>query len=597
MWDIRRLFFVALAIRLALAPFLTLSATFENITAVDTIIVQNFNPLSWITSYGPGFYVTYVPFYAPYSVLRLLGVHALFLLEFLFKIPSIIGDILSGYALFNIAFELFQNQRKATILSAAYLLNPYTIFISAVVGHLDPLMMGLMLISMYWMSKGRVERSALSLAFASGLRFLPALLLPIFYLYLRKQFPHKRRSYLYTFGVSSALLFSPYLLTFVQLGLTSQFLLSAYVQSFTSPLGTLGQSSPTTFKYNFTGFLASVGLWPYASILSNIRTFLVLYVGLLLAFGFLTRWGFRALTCFSGVIFGTFMIVIPLDQPHYLSWFLPFVLLGAFAYPFIPRQGPAVLVAANIAIWPIIDPGFLVALDATFPWVTGYGYLYSNWPFFNLNLQLSLSVAYGVTIAFCSVILLVCGLGSERSDSVHIEGFLRDRTVAALVLGEAIVLTFETLRLVYFPVLPSLAVVTTFSALLVVAVYSGWTIRGSRKDIQQLSRMRTVIMLAQCLLWGALALQTGSIFLLTQAIFIAVIAFTRTIRAEAILTQLIMLWSTVYISYLALTSFSVLQISLTITTLITTFIAWLAQLDMSALPRSIGIWRSKNAAQ
>src|SRR5207245_3777107 len=113
----------------------------------------------------------------------------------------------------------------------------------------------------------------------------------------------------------------------------------------------------------------------------------------------------------------------------------------------------------------------------------------------------------------------------------------------------------------YNPSLSSLTVYMTCTIILYVAVYSGWTIRVSRKDIQQLSLMRTVIMLAQCLLWCALALQTGSIFLLTQAIFIAVIAFTRTIRADAILTQLLMLWSTVYISYLALTSFSGLHIS------------------------------------
>ncbi len=593
MWNIRRIFIVALAIRLALAPFATLSATFENVSAVDTILVQNFNPLSYITSYGPAFYLTYVPFYVPYLLMNLLGVHAVFLLEFLFKIPSIIGDILCGYALFNIAFELFQDYRKATVLSAVYLLNPYTIFISAVVGHLDPLMMGLIMTSMYLTLKGRTQGSALSLAFASALRFLPALLFPFFYLYLHKQSRQKARPYLYTFVSASVLLFSPYLLTLVQLGLTSQPLVSAYVQSFVRPVSILGGSSPTTFKYNFTGFLASTGLWSYASTLSNVRTFVVTYIGLLLVFVFLGTWGFRTLTCFSGVLFGTFMLVIPLDQAHYLSWFLPFVLLGAFAYSFIPRQGVAILIATNFAIWPIVDPGFLVSLDATFPGIAGYGYLYSKWPFLNLNFQLSLSVMYGVTVAVCSIILLFYGISSDRSASVSRESLPGDG-VLALVTGEAFVLTFETLRLVYFPGLPFISALTTLCALVLLAIYANWMIPRLKKEDRHLPWMPRAIMLALSVLFGALTLQTGSTFLLTQAIFIALIAFTRRFRLGSIVAQLIMVWSTLYISYLSLTSLDVLQTFLTITTLVTTIIAWLAQLDTRFIPRSIGIWRSKH---
>ncbi len=584
------MFILALAVRLALAPFTTLSATFENITAVDTIFVQGFNPLSWITSYGTGFYLFYAPLYIPYIFLNLLGVHSLFILEFLFKIPSIIGDMLSGYALFNLALRIQHDSRKATLLSGVYLLNPYTIFVSAVVGHLEPLMMGLLLMSLYWALQENTWKSSGFLSLASSLRFLPGLLLPFFLIFVRRRSPQSVKSYLGYFVAFSAILFSPYLLVIVPLGLTSEPLLFTYLQAFGGPVGTLGQSNPMTFKYNLTGFFASAGLWGYASQFSNALTFLVLYAVMIPAFWRFTTRDFKALANFAGVFFSTFMIVVPLSQAHYLSWFLPFALLGVFIYGSIPRQYVALLIGVNMAIWPIIDPSFLIVLDATFPWVTGYGYLYSHWPFLSLDLQLSLSVLYVVILAFCLVTLLLNAVSFSKFDS-STQRLPRGR-FRALEVGQIAVLVFETLRLVYFQSQAYLWPLAIIAALSILAIYvfQSRPIFNSDKryGLEKLPRKK-IILLGLSGLMFALGLNGNSVFLLIQAFFLVFLAVTKESHLGSTLTQVTILWCVGYAAYLSLASANSSEAILTVLALFVILSASLSQFFNTIRPRTLGM--------
>src|SRR3989442_6841220 len=577
MWNIRRVFILALAIRLGLAPFATLSATFENITAVDTIFVQGFNPLSWITSYGPGFYVFYAPLYVPYFFLKSMGVQSLFILEFLFKFPSIVGDMLSGYALFNLALRVLQNSRRAMLLSTAYLLNPYSIFISAVVGHLEPLMIGLVLMSIYSTFEPSPRKSSIFLSLASTLRFLPGLLLPFFLLYLRGRAPLEARIYLYYFATFSAILFSPYLLVIIPLRLASQPLLFGYLQSFGGPVSTLGQSNPSTFRYNLTGFLASTGLWGYASNFSNVWTFIVLYVGLTAAFWRFTRSDLKALTSFAGVFFSMFMLVVPLSQSHYLSWFLPFGLIGSFIYASIPRKYIGLLLGVNMTIWPLIDPGFLVVLDATFPWITGYGYLYNHWPFTNLDLLLSLSVLYAVILTLCLILLLVSATRPHEFDYAKQPN---PRLLPTLVVAQIAVLVFEMLRLAYFQTQTYLSLVAIIAAISILAAFTA----KSRHDFAfegnfRMKNIRTnsVILLGLSGLMLALSLNSNSVFLLIQAGLTAFLAFIRQSKTKSMLGQATIVWCSGYIAYLSLTSTNSLEAVLTIPTLFVIIAALLSQ--------------------
>jgi hypothetical protein len=90
-----------------------------------------------------------------------------------FKLPVILGDLATGWLL----------KRMAGLkVAALYLYNPYVIFMSAWM--FDSLMVLCLLLGLYWLEKGKLERVAIVLALGTLIKFVPVFIIPAFLVFL-----------------------------------------------------------------------------------------------------------------------------------------------------------------------------------------------------------------------------------------------------------------------------------------------------------------------------------------------------------------------------------------------------------------------------
>ncbi len=164
-----------LAIRLCIAPFtghpcdMPLWGTFGK-----AILVEHANPYATFPYPPPWILITGFT----YGIYLLLPSEPF--LNFILKLPIILGDILLGITLHAIVQDLSSSRKKANYATALFLLNPYVIWISSVWGMFDALPALCTLLALRSFLKGNEKVSALFLGLGIAFKYYPILLLPVF---------------------------------------------------------------------------------------------------------------------------------------------------------------------------------------------------------------------------------------------------------------------------------------------------------------------------------------------------------------------------------------------------------------------------------
>lgn len=108
------------------------------------------------------------------------------LLDFIIKTPIIIADILIAITLYKM-IKTLSNSDNARYAFWAWLLNPFTIFISALWGMFDPIPILFVLLALHYLLNKKYGKSALLLGVAISLKLYAILLVPVFALAIFKE--------------------------------------------------------------------------------------------------------------------------------------------------------------------------------------------------------------------------------------------------------------------------------------------------------------------------------------------------------------------------------------------------------------------------
>jgi hypothetical protein len=394
-----------------LAIYTQHAGTWAKVTNLDELLLLGGNPLIRTTSFGVGFYFFYTPLYLLYWMMSAyLGISYEFLVNLLFRIPSLIGDIITTSALYEVGLIYSKSSRKASIVALAFFLNPYVIWISSIVGHSESLMMGFMLLSTVYLLKGGVGKSAGSLAFATSFRQLPLLMLPFYAYYVYKS-RLRTGKFLAVYLLSTLALGIPYIISILQIYQASPALIRPFFDhwvgtgSAVQGTGSYGILEIKTFTYNFTGIIATLGLWPSLGELFGFRNFLLIYG--VLAVLVMTR-GHASVVWLNRCGLATYSLLLlftPLIQHQYLMWVFPFLLIEVFTIGSLPTFVPYVLAFSSLLIDPITEGSFFYYTLSTFPFSATA--LQNAWPLRDVTIQLSISALFALTLLFTASLPLI----------------------------------------------------------------------------------------------------------------------------------------------------------------------------------------------
>jgi hypothetical protein len=402
-------------IRLLIMPYNQFIGTWETARHMITLFEYGMIPAVYGVSWGSSFYLPYILAYIPYRFLGFIGAQYDFFLFFFMRVLPLIADVIVFYVLYEIASHYFGGGKKAVAVASAYFLNPYVIWQTTIIGHPEQLVAAFILLSMLFLLRKKVTYSGFFLAIAVFSRYIPILILLgfVWYVWKNNSLGARRVVKLITgFAVASLALITPYLYTAAILysqgknvllsWLTETWSLGAYVHTVIPEM--LSTRLPTDFNYNFTGFLASIGLWPYVEAYFSIRTlFLLIAIATVLIFRHAQGSGIATLNRLCTMVFILFMLVLPLTQHHYLLWVFPFLLLGAYVFRDLPRYLPLAIWVFNMLIDPVVHGWF----QAYFWWIRWPNWMNPYpWPFQSIPLWNGLSVVHGTLLALAVVYLL-----------------------------------------------------------------------------------------------------------------------------------------------------------------------------------------------
>jgi len=394
-------FVLGLLVRLLLAPYTQHAAVWERIMNSEYLLIYGINPLAHNPGFGVSFLVFYLPMHITYFLLSSFGIGYNFILTFLYKIPPIIGDVLVFYSLYNISLHFSKESAKSANIAATYFLNPFVIWQGAAMGHTESLTVGFMLLALAYLLDDKVRKSAVSLCVATFFRYLPALVAPLFIVYLWRRdnsFSPGVSRFLKAALFSTAILSIGYFMIVLQLYALGPSALLTAVGVWWSNFTTGGTSAqpgglPGGYYRNFTSFLAELGLWPMVSALFSTRTFLVIYLVVIL-FAFRRKpFPARLISQLVAITFSLFLIFSTLYESHYLMWVFPFLLLEALLFSSIPTYYPHILWFSSLLIDAItggqIVEGYYWVLPSFPKW---------DWSFPSNYLNLSLSLLHGLVL-------------------------------------------------------------------------------------------------------------------------------------------------------------------------------------------------------
>ncbi len=181
------LFTAAAAIRLALSPFFGHSWDMYIWLQSGDLTARGVNiyELKELTDFPWGFY-SYPPLWLYWLTLAHYIGGSLEQQVAIIKFPIILSDMLSAWMLYRLARHYGLGDGRSALLSLLFLLNPLTIFISAVWGMFDSIAVLFTLTSFYLLLKGRIMVSGFFLGLGAAAKIFPIFLLIPLAIYLRK---------------------------------------------------------------------------------------------------------------------------------------------------------------------------------------------------------------------------------------------------------------------------------------------------------------------------------------------------------------------------------------------------------------------------
>ena len=411
------------------------AATYVKITLLEELFHGGV-PILRATSFGTSFYIFYIPVYFVYDFLRVfLSIDIAFFLNFLFKLPPILGDLITVYALYHISLS-FTTSKKARNIAAFYFLNPYVIWMSSIVGHAEQLMMAFLLLSILFLIRKKIILASGSLALLVSFRHFPILVIPVILIYIWKTVASSASQtirFLTIFIGLVTILATPYLYSIFVIYQTSPDAAWAFFDHWLGIRGGVGNvleysiAEISLLEYNFTGVFASLGIWETIKGFFGLRAYLVYFTFITIFFLYFFKKGsINWINNYIIVIFSTFILIIPLAQHHYMMWVFPFMLLGAYIFRSIPKYFPLVLSFSVLGTDIFAGGSFVYWLDATFPKFFGlFPERLSNWLFFDYPFATSISIICAITLLL-SIIFNLSFIRHQSHDKIPTEKNSRD---------------------------------------------------------------------------------------------------------------------------------------------------------------------------
>lgn len=457
-------------IRFLLMPHTSFCATWAKIDTMNMFYIYGLNPLLKTFSLGPTFWLFYLPTYVPSLILDYFGLHSDLILVTLFKVPGFLADLLVTYALYSICLGVLKKPRVSIAIAATYFLNPYVIWMSAVVGHAEQMVAAFILLTMLFLSGSRTTEAGVTFSLAAFSRVHAAFMLPLVLVHLIRCKNKKSRGFLCflgSFSVTSAALAIPYLAFFADIYRSLGSNSWKYLNSLSFGLTTMGQALPHDFVFNFTSLIAQIGLWSTLESFFDYRLFVIVFLFITVVLIVRFKPSLHTLNRGAILLFSSFMLIVPLCQHHYLSWLLPFLLLEVIVF----RGLPAIYTAALWVSWCIIDlviqGYFLVYPIVNAEVLTG---LWRNWPLNDLGLVQAMSALSGSLLI---VVVLHALMHGPRENSKRPACEIK-RTSGSLVFPVLFVLycLFEIARVAYPPF--QISVYAPLSIGFSVGIYALW---------------------------------------------------------------------------------------------------------------------------
>jgi hypothetical protein len=423
------------------------AGNWENINLVQRFYMYGLylEPFISVATYHTGFYMLALPSYLPYIALNIYGINYSFLAMFLIKLPSLIGDVITLYALYKISLLFTHNQKKSVAIAAVFFLNPYSIYLTSIISHPTSAIAAFILLSMIFLYENKLAKSAFCFAFAASIQILPIFVLPAFLLFLWKVprnsslhnspptnlaspnivaspkfLGHKFLEYakgtlkhliearlpyyLASFFLSCLLLFSPYLYLGSLFYLSSPRMFFDWLNNFVTPVSALAATATPGklfgFVFNFTGMFNQLNIAPYVAPFLGYKTLILAYLAILIfkagrTFHVTLSSAYERFHLLNQLIlmfFCLFAVLIPLGQSHYLGWFLPFLVLEALLFRGVPMSVVYLVSFIHVMIDPIVGQNFYYYFDGMFPQLFPYK------PGGIGVLQMSLSGVYAVLL-------------------------------------------------------------------------------------------------------------------------------------------------------------------------------------------------------
>lgn len=406
-------FLIGFAARILIAPYFTFITLQDYQRPIESLFVLGLNPIPFSTTWGPGLYLFYLPAYVPYLICNYFGLYQPFILNFLLKIPPIIGDSLVFYALYNIGLLISRSKKVSIGIAAAYFFNPLIINQSVIVGLYHPLAVGFTMLSFLYLTKKKIKLSAICLSLSTSMSFLSVFLAPLYLIHLRREKSDFRR-FLVMFMIPSFILFTPFLSFVIPIYLRFQsaFYDSMYIWFVGGFLG-----GPGGFLFynianvpSFSGFMWRLGIGPILDSLVNSQIFLSLFVPLYLVVivvALRRSPSTRLITLCSIAVLSLVAVARPISYPDLLLYVLPFLIVGAYVFRDLPKYYPIAVSVLALSAYFTYNPSYHLANT------------FSLW--FNLPtsspLYFSMSVAYFFFLIVCIILSFSSILSMPRQES------------------------------------------------------------------------------------------------------------------------------------------------------------------------------------
>lgn len=417
--------------------------------------IFNFNPL-YHTRNGIFEVGSRLMGYPIHIVFSSLGLGNILTLQLALKIPYIISDVGISFLLYRLSCNKTKSQSMGCLLSFAWLVNPFTIFVSSIHGMNDPLPVFFTLLAVYFLIKNKIIHSSISLSIAACLKYYAFFLLPLFVLYILSKFSLKEKILsVLSFIIVAVVNFAPII--------ANPFLRVQLLHS---------------FSYYSTGTIQMISrpwsLWHYfitIGALSHLSQFMRSYIFWLsftplyaLVIAFICykykKQGLKDLDIIKYMVIILLLIPLfnPFCDPNWLLWALPLMMYISVVLERRLKPLVSVIWALNLIILIFYsDTQPIRYLSAAFPKVLE---LYP-WPRMDY-LATTFSLLYGLLVLTTIFILLGISLSLDRkkiqSDLTAIQIVLRNwkSTLICVFITLSLFATIQNVSLSSFPSNPYL---------------------------------------------------------------------------------------------------------------------------------------------